>query len=133
MKYQHKKRIIQKLWGWICMAFNCMIITIFLADKVTDFLNKGILLSFLIILYGIGKLQADKAKNDRSGISVVIEYICIFAITLLCAFRVSDYLSSLSVLIVSAISCSVEFVVFLLITYWHTIRRLFLRMGSNSS
>ena len=55
------------------MAFNCMIITIFLADKVTDFLNKGILLSFLIILYGIGKLQADKAKNDRSGISVVIE------------------------------------------------------------
>ena len=132
MKYQHKKRIIQKLWGWICLAVNCMIISIFLAEKVADFLNKGMLLSILIVLYGISKLQADKAKSDLSGTSVVIEYICIFVITLLCAFRVSDDLSSLSVLIVSAISCSVEFAVFLLITYWHTIRRLFLRMESNS-
>ena len=114
------------------MTINCVIISVFLAEKDTDFVNKGIFLSVLIIAYGISKIQADKTKNDLSGVSVAIEYICIYVITLLCAFRVAFLLSSLSVLIVCAISCLVEFMIFLLVTYWRIIRRLLLRMKSNS-
>lgn len=123
MKIQQKKRIIQKLWGWICLSINCLIISIFISKEVADFLSKGILLSVSIICYGVAKTQADKIKDDLSGTSVVIEYICLCLITLLSAIKVSDYLSSFSVLIVLAMSSFLELLIFLFITYWHTIRR----------
>lgn len=127
MKFQQKKSIILKLWGYVCLAINCFIISIFLAEKVSGFLGSGGILSILIIGYGAVKTQADKAKNDLSGTSVAIEYICVYLLTFLAAFKVMSYLSSFSLLIVLAISSLIEFIIFLFITYYHTIRHFFLK------
>ena len=127
MRFHQKKRIIQKLWGYVCLAINCFIISIFLTEQVSNFLGSGGILSILIIGYGAVRARVDKVTNDLSGTSVAIEYICAYILTFLAAFEVLPYLSSFSLFIVLAISSLVEFIIFLFITYYHTIRRFFLK------
>lgn len=127
MRFHQKKRIIQKLWGYVCLAINCFIISIFLTEQVSNFLGSGGILSILIIGYGVVRARVDKVTNDLSGTSVAIEYICVYILTFLAAFEVLPYLSSFSLFIVLAISSLVEFIIFLFITYYHTIRRFFLK------
>lgn len=128
MKIQQKQRIIQKLWGWICLAINILIITFFLSKKIVNFLCTGLLISVAIICYGFAKTLADRFKDNLSGTSVMIQYICMYVLTFLSVFRVSEYITSVSVLIVLVISCVLEFLVFLFITYWHVIRRFISNM-----
>lgn len=125
MNHQQKKRILQKLWGWICLSINCIIMAIFLTHKFDDLRRAAIGLSVVIICYGIMKTIVDKNKNDLSGASVAIEYICVFILTFLSAFKVLEYLPSISLLITLVLSSVAELLVFLLITYWYVIRRFF--------
>lgn len=125
MKFQQRKRVIQKLWGWISLSINCLVITTFLQEKITGLLTKGILLSVLILCYGVVKTRADKRKDDLSGVSVLIEYICVYIITFLSAFKVIVYLSSISLLLALTITSVIELLVFLFITYWRTIQTVF--------
>ena len=125
MKIQCKKRVVQKLWGWACLSINCLIMTLFLGEKFADYLMGGILLSLLILCYGVVKTQADKSKDNLSGISVAIEYVCVYIITFLSEFKVTENLSSFALLGVLAIASLSELLGFLLITYWDTIRNFF--------
>ena len=124
MKYQQKKQIIQKLWGWGCLSINCLVVSIYLSESHTQLPNGGILLSVLPLCYGAIKTQMDKLKGDTSIATVIIQYVCVYIITFLLGFKTSSYLSSFSVLIALIIVSIVEILIFILITYWHTIRRL---------
>lgn len=125
MKMQQKKRIVQKLWGWFCLSINCLIMTLLLREKFADYLTSGILLSLSIFGYGVAKTQLDKSKNDLSGVSVAIEYICIYLITFLSAFKITALLSTVRLLPWLTIVSLIELLIFLLITYWHPIQKFF--------
>ena len=125
MKMQQKKRIVQKLWGWFCLSINCLIMTLLLREKFADYLTSGILLSLSIFGYGVVKTQLDKSKNDLSGVSVAIEYICIYLITFLSAFKITALLSTVRLLPWLTIVSLIELLIFLLITYWHPIQKFF--------
>ena len=124
MKYQQKKQIIQKLWGWGCLSINCLVVSIYLSESHTQLPNGGILLSVLPLCYGALKTQRDKLKGDTSIATIVIEYVCVYIITFLLGFKLASHLCSVSVLIALIIVSLVEILIFLLITYWHAIRRL---------
>ena len=125
MHNQQKKRIIQKLWGWVCLSINCLVVSLYLSGQHAELLNSGILLSVLIICYGAIKTQMDKLKGDTSIATVAIEYVCVYIITVLLGFKIAFYLSSDSVLITLVVVSLAEMVMFLFITYWHAIRRFF--------
>lgn len=125
MHNQQKKRIIQKLWGWVCLSINCLVVSLYLSGQHAELLNSGILLSVLIICYGAIKTQMDKLKGDTSIATVAIEYVCVYIITVLLGFKMASYLSSVSVLIALVVVSLAEMLIFLFITYWHAIRRFF--------
>lgn len=125
MKMQHKKRIAQKLWGWFCLSINCLIMVLFLGEKFADYLIGGVLLSILILCYGVVKTQNEKNKDDLSGVSVAIEYICIYLITFLSAFKLTAHFSIIALLPWLTILSLVELFIFLLITYWRTVQKVF--------
>ncbi len=122
-----KKRIVQKLWGWICLAVNCFVVFLYLAEQREELLGVGILSSALTICYGVLKTHLDKLKGDTSLTSVVIEYVCLYIITFLLGLKATSDLSSLSVLIALAITSLFKICIFLLITYWCAIRQYFFR------
>ena len=125
-----KRRIIQKLWGWICLSINCLVMSLYLAGQHTQLLSGGILLSVLTICYGALKTQMDKLKGDTSVITVVIAYVCVYIITFLAGFKVASYLSDASVLNALVIASLAEMLIFLFITYWNAIRRIFCKRKS---
>lgn len=127
MHNQQKKRIIQKLWGWVCLSINCLVVTLYLSGQRAELLNGGILLSVLTICYGAIKTQMDKLKGDTSVATVAIEYICVYIITFLLGFKMASYLSSVSVLITLVVVSLAEMLIFLFITYWYAIRRFFFK------
>ena len=132
MQTQQKKRMLQKLWGWICLSINCLVVALHLTGQRAELLSSGIFFSVMPICYGVIKTQMDKRKGDTSVISVAIEYVCVYIITFLLGFKMVSYLSSVSVMIALLIASVAEMLVFLLITYWHTIRRFFLqKTGQN--
>lgn len=126
MGNQQKKRVLQKLWGWICLSVNCLVVSIYLSGQHAQLLNGGILLCALPVCYGILKTQMDKRKGDTSVAAVAIEYVCLYIITFLLGFKTASYLSSVSVLIALVIASLAEMLVFLFVTYWYGICR-FLR------
>ena len=119
-----KKRIIQKLWGWVCLSINCLIITLFLGEKVIGYPLVGILLSLSFLCSGAAKTLSDKNKNDLSGGSVAIEYVCIYIITFLAAFKITEYLESAALLLLLIIVSLGELTVFVFVTYWNIIRNI---------
>ena len=123
MQHQKRKRIIQKLWGWICLAINCVIMTVYLAEQRAELLGGGILFAVLIICYGAVKTQMDKTKEDMSITSVVIEYGCVYMITFLAGFKVGYDLPSVSVLVALVIASVAELLVLFCINYWNAIHR----------
>ena len=127
MQGKQKKRMIQKLWGWICMAINCFVVSLYLTDQHAEALGGGIFLAILTICYGVIKTHLDKLKGDTSLVSVTIEYICVYIITFLVGFKVASYIPSVSVLISLVIATIVEILIFFLITYQGNIRRFFLQ------
>lgn len=130
MHNQQKKRMIQKLWGWVCLSINCLVASLHLTGQRPELLGGGILLSVLTICYGAIKTQMDKLKGDTSVVTVVIEYICVYIITFLAGFKMASYLSDVSVLIALVIASLVEMLIFLFITYWNAIRRIFCKRKS---
>ena len=130
MQHQKRKRIIQKLWGWICLAINCVIMTVYLAEQRAELLGGGILFAVLIICYGAVKTQMDKTKEDMSITSVVIEYGCVYMITFLAGFKVAYDLPSVSVLVALVIASAAELLVLFCINYWNAIHR-FIRKKKN--
>lgn len=131
MQNQQKKRVIQKLWGWLCLSANCIVMTLHLAEQHAEFLKGGVILSILTICYGAIKTQMDKLKGDTSVASVVIEYVCVYIITFLIGFKMATYLSTVSVLISLIIASLVEMILFLFLTYWRAICRFFLQKNFN--
>ena len=127
MQSKQKKRMIQKLWGWICLAINCLVMSLHLTGQHGELLGGGILLAILTICYGVIKTQLDKLKGDISVASVAIEYICIYLITFLAGAKVASYILSVSVLISLVIATIVEILIFIFITYQGNIRRFFLQ------
>ena len=125
MQREQKKRMIQKLWGWICVAINSLVMSLHLAGQHAELLNGGIVLSVLTILYGVIKTQADKRKGDLSVASIVIEYVCVYIITFLAGLKVMTHISSVSVLISLTIASIAEMLFFLLLTDWRAICRFF--------
>ena len=123
MQHQKRKRIIQKLWGWICLAINCVILTVYLAEQRAELLGGGILSAVLIVCYGAMKTQMDKTKGDMSITSVVIEYGCVYIITFLAGLKVGYDLPSVSVLVALAIASVAELLVLLSVNYWDAIHR----------
>ena len=123
MQNQQKKRTIQKLWGWICLSVNCLVMSIHLTGQYAEFLKVGILLSLLIISYGAIKTQMDKQKGDTSVTSIVIEYVCVYIITFLMGIKLATNLPSVSVMISLIIATLAEMLLFLFFTYWRTICR----------
>ena len=116
MQKQQKKRIIQKIWGWICLSINCLVMSLHLTGQYAEFLKYGILLSILTISYGVIKTHMDKLKGDMSVASIVIEYVCVYIITFLAGFKLANYLPSVSVLISLIITSLVEMLLFLFFT-----------------
>lgn len=125
MQNQQKKRIIQKLWGWICLSVNCLVVSLHLTEQYAEFLKGGILLSLLTICYGVIKSQMDKLKGDTSVASIVIEYVCVYILTFLMGFKLATNLSSVSVLISLIIASLAEISLFLIFTYWGAICSFF--------
>ncbi len=117
MQKQQKKRIIQKIWGWICLSINCLVMSLHLTGQYAEFLKYGILLSILTISYGVIKTHMDKLKGDMSVASIVIEYVCVYIITFLAGFKLANYLPSVSVLTSLIITSLVEMLLFLFFTY----------------
>lgn len=97
----------------------------FLGEKFADYLIGGVLLSVLIFCYGVVKTQNEKNKDDLSGVSVAIEYICIYLITFLSAFKLTAHFSIIALLPWLTILSLVELFIFLLITYWRTVQKVF--------
>lgn len=126
MQSKQKKRMIQKLWGWICLAINCLVISLHLTGQHGELLG-GILLAILTICYGVIKTRLDKLKGDISVASVAIEYICIYIITFLAGAKVASYILSVSVLISLVIATIGEILIFIFITYQGNIRHFFLQ------
>ena len=122
MQNKQKKRLIQKLWGWICLSINCLVVSLHLIGENAELLTGGVLLSVLTIGYGVIKTQTDKLKGD---ISFASEYICIYIITFLGGYKVAAYIPSVSVLIALVIATIVEILILFLITYLGKIRRFF--------
>ena len=127
MNAYQKKRILQKLWGWLCLSINCLIFTLYLANNIPQCPGIIVLLPLLVFNYGLGKTGSDIYKNDLTGISVAIEYIGICITTLVAIIKISSYLLSTSLIILSTIFAFIECLVFLLITYWYRISRFFTR------
>ena len=125
MRNQQKNRIIQKLWGWICLSVNCLVMSLHLAEQQVVLFKCGILFSVLTVCYGAIKTQMDKLKGDTAVTSVVIEYVCVYIITFLLGFKIASTLSSASVLIALLIVSLAEMLVFFFITYRHVICRFF--------
>ena len=125
MKSQQKKRIFQKLWGWICLSINCLVVSLHLTRQYTELRNVSIFLSVSPICYGAIKTQLDKLKGDTSVVTIAIEYICVYIVTFLLGFKIASYLSSVSVLIALVIVFFAEMSVFFTVTYWHVIHRFF--------
>lgn len=127
MRNQQKKRVILKLWGWICLALNCLVGFLHLAEHRAEFLNLGIFLAMLTICYGVIKTNLDRLKGDTSITSIVIEYVCVYLLTYVMAFKLAEYLTSALVLISLTISSLVEMLVFMLIAYWRSIYHFFVK------
>lgn len=123
MQMLKKKRILLKLWGWISLSVNLLIISLYVLEQNAKFPHSAIVLCVIPICYGAIKTYVDKGKGDISVASIVIEYICVYIITFLLALKMLSYLSSLAVLIALLIAFVAEMLVFLLIAYWHTIKR----------
>ena len=122
MKNKQRKQTIQKLWGWICLSVNCLVVALHLSGQ---FLVGGILLSVLTACYGVIKTHLDKVKGDISVAAIAIEYVCVYIITFLLGLKVASSLASVSVLIVLAIVSLAEMLIFIFITYWRAICRFF--------
>lgn len=127
MNIKLRKRIFQKLWGWISLSINFILISFFLGGKSVDLLIKGLILSVLTICYGISRTLADKYKNALSVDSVLVEYVGVFILTLLFCYAASTYLNSKLLIIVLAISFVFEVLVLLLITFWYPFKRFLIR------
>ena len=127
MQYQQKKRIILKLWGWICLAANCLIMALHLAEQRAEFLIPGIFLAISAVGYGAIKTKLDKLKGDTSTTSIVVEYVCVYLLTFIMGFKLSDYLTSASVLISLMLSSLGEMLVFVLLAYWRSVCRFFVK------
>lgn len=119
MKFYQKKRIIQELWAHISLAINCAITTFMLAGNERGLLVSGLLLAVAIICHGVLKIHRGKfRKGDFSGVSVVIQYICVFVITFTVAIRLEDHLPLIPLLVALSIASFAELLVVLIITYW---------------
>ena len=57
MKPLKKRRVAQKLWGWVSLSINYFIMALFLAEKHAGILGGGILLSAFTLYYGISKIS----------------------------------------------------------------------------
>lgn len=125
MKVQKKRRIAQKLLGRISLSINGFVMVLFLVKKNTALLSGGILLFIVSLWHSVSRTSYDKSVDDLSKISIIIEYIAVYIITFLSAFKVAEYLSSVAVLIVLTIFSIAELLAFLLITYWYSILRFF--------
>lgn len=125
MQNKQKKRLLQKLWGWICLSINCLVVSLHLIGQNAELLTCGILLSILTVCYGVIKTQTDKLKGDISVASVVIEYICIYIITFLGGYKVAAYIPSVSVLIALVIATVVEILILFFIANLGKIQRFF--------
>ena len=125
MKPLKKRRVAQKLWGWVSLSINYFIMALFLAEKHAGILGGGILLSAFTLYYGISKISYAKYVDDLSAGSVVIEYIGVYIVTFAAGFKAAGYLSSAAVLIALVVASIVEFLVFLTITNWYAILRFF--------
>ena len=124
LKNEQKKRIIQRMWAWICFALNILIVAFYLKDKKELFYGS-LMLAVIVLNYGIGKINADIRKGDFSIEGVVIEYIGFFVITIMGAFKITEYLRTLSVLITIIVSSIVELMVLLILNNWSTISLFF--------
>ena len=125
MKNKQRKRTIQKLWGWICLSVNCLVVALHLSGQYAELWVGGILLSVLTASYGVIKTHLDKAKGDISVAAIAIEYACVYIITFLLGLKAASSLASVSVLIVLAIVSLAEMLIFIFITYWRAICRFF--------
>ena len=83
------------------------------------------MLAVIVLNYGIGKINADIRKGDFSIEGVVIEYIGFFVITIMGAFKITEYLRTLSVLITIIVSSIAELMVLLILNNWSTISLFF--------
>lgn len=122
---QKKKRIILKLWGWISLGVNCLVMFLHLAKERAEFLIPGIFLAISTIGYGIMKTKLDKRKGDISITPIVIEYVCVYLLTFIMGFKLADELISASVLISLMIASLIEMLLVLLFTYWRPVYRFF--------
>ena len=120
-----KTRVLQKLWGWVCLSINCIVLILQLAERVESSLGIGILISVSVLCYGVIKTLNDKQKDDLSVVSVLIEYICVYLITFMSAFKVAEYILSTDILIFLAIASLAELLVLWCITYRYAIRNFF--------
>lgn len=124
MKFQQRKQIFLKLWGWICLSLNCLIVATFLSDKNAKFLGVGIIISIAMLGYGVIKTYRDKIMHDFSGVSLAIQYVCTYIITLIMSLKASDYLASLIPIKTLAIASLLEMIVFLAIIWFRFIKRI---------
>ena len=127
-----KKRNMQKLWGWICLSINFLIVSLHLTNQDKKLLYGGILLSVLTICYGTIKTQMDKLKGDTAYVTIVIEYVCVYIITFLLGIKIASYILSVSVLIALVIASLTEILILVLIIYWQTIRHKFPLLRQNA-
>ncbi len=125
MKPSQKKRLIQKLWAWISLFMNGLIASLYLIGAHTALLGRGIFISIMALASGVLRISLEKEQGEISVGSTVKDYICMYILTLFIGIRIVSFISSLSVLIALGIAVFVETLVFLLITYWHSIRRYF--------
>ena len=130
MKNQQKKRILQKLWGWISLSINCFVISFHLTGQYEDLRNSAMLLSALPVCYGALKTQIDKVKGDMSVITIVIEYLGVYIITFVLGFKIAEELVSISVLITLVIVTFIEILLFLIITCWNFLRGFLMKTTS---
>ena len=122
MQLQQRKRIFLKLWGWLCLSLNCLIIAILVSEKNPNFLEKGIFISIVAFWLGIVKTHRDKILNDFSKVSLGIQYLCTYIITAGMAVKASNYLMSFVPIIVLASVSIVEMMIFCSILWFRAIQ-----------
>lgn len=93
MKTPLKKHTRHQLWAWISLTINILIASIVYAShNEMKKLFLGIALALLNLLQGLMIVWRDKDK----GSTVVLDYFCVLALSLLLMYKVCDEVSLLA-------------------------------------
>lgn len=93
MKKPLKKHTRHQLWAWISLTINILIASIAYAGQAeTKMLFLGIALALLSLLQGLMIVWRDK---DKGSTTVVLDYLCVLALSLLLMYKVCDEVSLL--------------------------------------